>query len=99
METLISLAILVVGTILLAAVFLKTTLHLFQLEIWSVALPSKILVVLLSGVFSLFFTIIAPILFIAVIVGIEITLPLLFFFALPCLLIGLGSCLIITCFY
>lgn len=98
METLIFLAVLMAGIVLLTAITLKTILLVLHLGFWALALPLKILAALTAGVFSLLFTMIAPIVVLIVVVGLGITLPLLVLIAIPCLLIGLGACLLVTCF-
>ena len=98
METLVFLAVLMAVTVLLTAIALKTILLFSQLGFWTLALPVKILAALTAGVFSLLFTMIAPIVVVIVVVGLEITFPLMVLIAIPCLLIGLGACLLVTCF-
>ena len=98
METLIFLAVLMAGIVLLTAIALKTILLVLHLGFWALALPFKILAALTAGVFSLLFTMIAPTVVLIVVVGLGITLPLLVLIAIPCLLIGLGACLLVTCF-
>ncbi|MDA2931456.1 hypothetical protein MYX84_16175, partial [Acidobacteria bacterium AH-259-O06] len=82
-ETLIFLAALFVGGIVLAVIALKALVLFFKIGFWALALPFKILLGIGAGLFSILFAIIVPILVVIGIVGLAVTLPLLLVFAIP----------------
>ena len=91
LEALIWLAVLTVGMTLVAAVALKTFLLLLKISFWSLTLPLRILTSLFAGIFSISFTIIAPIVIVVGVVGLAITLPMLVITAVPFILIAFGG--------
>jgi fumarate hydratase class II len=99
LEALIWLAVLTVGMTLVAAVALKTLLLLLKVSFRALTLPLRILASLIAGIFSILFTIIAPIVIVVGVVGLAITLPMLVITAVPFILIAFGICLLVTVFF
>ena len=92
-ETLILLAVLLLGMMILAVVALKTFFFLIKVSFWMIALPFRILVGVGAFALSAFFAVVAPAIVLMGIVGLAVTLPLIVLFAIPFLLMGLGMCL------
>jgi len=98
LDSLIVLGILVVGTILLAVIAVKSLARFLKSGFWVLTLHSKILIGAVGAVFSILFTLLIPILVILGVVGLVVTPPILLIFAAPCVLIGLAICLAMTSF-
>ena len=93
LETVILLAALLPGMMILAGVALKTFLVLMKVSFWAILLPFRILAGVSAVALSLFLAVVAPAMILLGIVGLAVTLPLLVLFAIPFLLMGLGVCL------
>lgn len=98
MESLIVLGVLVVGMTLLAVIAVKSLVRFLKSGFWVLTLPFKILIGAVGAVFSILFTLLIPIFVILGVVGLVVTPPILLIFAVPCVLIGLAICLVMTSF-
>ena len=98
LETVILLAALLLGMMILAVVALKTLFFLIKVSFWAILLPFQVLAGVGAFALSVFFAVVAPAVILMGIVGLAITLRLLVVFAIPFLLMGLGMCLTATFF-
>tara|TARA_B100000749_G_C18096632_1_gene330049 strand:+ start:112 stop:411 length:300 start_codon:yes stop_codon:yes gene_type:complete len=98
LDSLIVLGILVVGTILLAVIAVKSLARFLKSGFWVLTLPFKILIGTVGALFSILFTLLIPVFVILGVVGLVVTPPILLIFAVPCVLIGLAICLVMTSF-
>lgn len=99
METLTCLTVLIVGTILVVAVALKTLLGFLDISFWTLTLQSRVLVSLIAGTFAMSFTIVIPIVIVVSIMNLSITFPTLVITAIPFILIAFGICFFVIVFF
>jgi len=99
LETLTCLAVLIVGTILVVAVALKTLLGFLGISFWTLTLQSRVLVGLIAGTFAIFLTIVMPIVIVVSVVNLSITFSTLVITATPFILIAFGICFFVIVFF
>ena len=98
LEPVIVLGVLVVGAILLAVIAVKSLMRFLKSGFRVFTLPFKILSGAVGAIFPLLFALLIPIFVILGVVGLVVTPPILLIFAVPCVLIGLTICLVMTSF-
>ena len=87
------------GTILVAAVALKTLLGFLDISFWTLTLQSRVLVGLIAGTFAILLTIVIPIVVVVSVMNLSITFPTLVITSIPFILIAFGICFFVIVFF